>query len=47
MDSQKERVTETLTEPEVIQQGDLGELIAVRYYEETPLTSKFLVTIYK
>lgn len=47
MDSQKERVVETLTEPEVIQQGDFGELIALRHYEETPLTSKFLVAIYK
>lgn len=47
MDSQKERVMETLTEPEAIQQGDFGELIAVRFYEKTPLTSKFLVTVYK
>ena len=35
MDSQKERVIETLTEPEIIQQGDFGELVAIRYYEET------------
>jgi len=31
----------------MIQQGDFGELIAIRFYEKTPLTSKYLVTMYK
>ncbi len=47
MDNEKERVLETITDPDIIQKGDLGELIAVRFYEKTPLTSKHLVTIYK
>ncbi len=47
MDGQKERVLETVTEPDLIQQGDFGELIAIKFYEKTPLTSKYLVTIYK
>ena len=47
MTDQRERVLETLTEPEAIQQGDLDELLAVRFYPETPLTSKFLVVVYR
>ncbi len=47
MDGQKEHVLETLTDPDLIQEGDFGELIAMRHYEKTPLTSKYLVTIYK
>ncbi|MGH8565189.1 MAG: hypothetical protein ACREXW_14340 [Gammaproteobacteria bacterium] len=43
---QRERVLETLVEPELIQQGDYGELLAIRYYSETPLTGKYLVVVY-
>jgi hypothetical protein len=44
---QKEHVLETIGDPYVIQQGDFGEFIAIRFYEKTPLTSKYLVVIYK
>jgi len=47
MDSQRERVLETITAPHLIQEGDFGALISIRFYEETPLTSKYLVVIYK
>lgn len=47
MSSQRDRVLETMTDPELIQQGDFGELLAVRFYAETPLTSKFLVVVYR
>lgn len=47
MDGQKERMIETVTDPDLIQQGDFGELIAIRFYDSTPLTSKYLVSIYK
>lgn len=47
MDGQKEQVLETVTKPDMIQQGDFGELIAIRFYNKTPLTSKHLVVIYK
>jgi len=47
MDSQRERVLETLAEPDMIQQGDFGEVLAVRFYSETPLTRKFLVVAYR
>jgi hypothetical protein len=47
MQSQKERVLETITEAELIQQGDFGELVATRFYETGPLGSKFLAVVYK
>jgi hypothetical protein len=47
MDDQHERVLETLAEPNMIQLGDSGELLAIRFYPETPLTSKFLVVAYR
>ena len=47
MDSQRERVLETLAEPDMIQQGDFGEVLAVRFYPETPLPRKFLVVAYR
>ena len=45
--TQRERVLETVAEPDVIQQGDFGELLAVRSYEQTPLTRKHLVVAYR
>ena len=47
MDNQRERVLEALAEPDMIQQGDFGEVLAVRFYPETPLTRKFLVVAYQ
>ena len=39
---------ETVAEPDVIQQGDFGELLAaVRFYEQTPLTRKHVVVAYR
>ena len=46
MAEQRDRDLETLAAPEMIQ-GDLGELLAIRSYAETPLTSKFLVVAYR
>jgi hypothetical protein len=43
----RDRVLETLASPEMIQQGDFGELLAFHFYPETPLTSKFLVVAYR
>jgi hypothetical protein len=47
MDGQKDQVLETVADPDLIQQGDFGGLIAIRFYDKTPLTSKHLVVIYK
>jgi hypothetical protein len=44
---QRARVLEAVTQPEFIEEGDAGELLAVRFYELTPLTSKFLVVAYR
>jgi len=41
------RLIETLTEPDLVQQGDAGELLAVRHYMQTPLGSKHLVVVYR
>jgi hypothetical protein len=37
------RVLETVAEPEMILQGDLGELLALRFYDQTPVGAKYLV----
>ena len=47
MKDQRERVLEALAEPDMIQRGDFGELLAVRLYPDTPLTRKFLVVAYR
>ena len=47
MEGQKEKVTETISNPDVIQAGDFGELLAIKLYPKTPLTRKHLVVAYK
>jgi hypothetical protein len=47
MANQKDRVLETLSDPDLIQQGDLGTLLAIRLYAQSPLTRKHLVVVYK
>ncbi|MBF0536993.1 MAG: hypothetical protein HQL03_01935 [Nitrospirae bacterium] len=44
---QKDQVIETVLSPYLIQEGDFGELIAFKHYNRTPLTSKYLVVVYK
>lgn len=43
----RERVLETVAEPDVVYQGDEGALLAVRRYPKTPLSAKFLVAVYR
>ncbi len=45
--SQKENVLETVALPDLLQEGDLGSLIAAKFYPRTPLTRKFLVVVYR
>ncbi len=47
MDGQREKVLETLSGPDMIQEGDFGEQLAVRLYAETPLGEKFVVVAYR
>jgi len=43
----RREVLETVAGPDVIQQGDFGELLAVRFYPQTPLGGKYLVVAYR
>lgn len=47
MDGQRGKVLETLTGPDLVQEGDFGELLAIRRYTDTPLGEKFLVVVYR
>jgi len=47
MKNQIEKVIETVENPHYILEGDYGELLAIRFYEETPLTEKYLIVAYK
>jgi hypothetical protein len=43
MASLRDRVLQAVADLDLLQAGNLGEVLAVRWYAETPLTSKFLV----
>lgn len=47
MERQRERIFEAVAEPDLVQRGDTGELLAVRLYPETPLSEKHLVVPYR
>ena len=47
MVDQRGRVGETVQSPDLVQEGDTGELLAIRFYVQTPLTSKHLVVAYR
>jgi hypothetical protein len=47
MEDQRERLLETLEEPDGIQKGDFGELLAFRLYAKTPLTHQYLAVVYR
>lgn len=47
MEDQQERILETLAGPDMVQRGDFGVLLAVRFYPETPMREKFLVVAYR
>jgi hypothetical protein len=42
-----ERVHETVSEPDLVQQGDRGDLLAIRRYPDTPLSEKYIVVAYR
>jgi hypothetical protein len=45
---QDDKVLQTISKPDKIQIGDSGELLAVRQYEKTPVTTdKFLIVAYR
>lgn len=47
MEEQEDRIMETLAEPDMIQEGDVGCAIALRHYAETPVTEKSCVVVYR
>lgn len=47
VDGERDRVLETVSDPDQIQAGDAGELLAIRHYEATALTEKYLVVPYR
>jgi len=42
-----ERILESLSSPDYVQNGDAGTLIAVRHYPKTPLTEKYCCVVYR
>jgi hypothetical protein len=41
------RVLETVAEPEMVLKGDVGELLALRFYDQSPIGPKYLVVAYR
>jgi hypothetical protein len=42
-----ERILQTLSSPNLVQEGDTGTLIAIRHYPKTPLTEKHCCVVYR
>jgi hypothetical protein len=47
MQGEDHRILETVSQPDYVQQGDAGTLIAVRHYARTPLTEKYCAVVYR
>ena len=47
MAGEEDRILETVSLPDYIQEGDAETLIAVRRYEKTPLTTKDCCVVYR
>jgi hypothetical protein len=47
MTNERDRVLQTVEAPDVVQSGDFGELLAIRYWPVTALGSKFVVVAYR
>jgi hypothetical protein len=45
--NERGKVLETVSNPSEVFRGDFGEKLAVRFYRRTPLTSKYLVVVYR
>jgi hypothetical protein len=44
---QKDKVLETLTSPDLVQEGDFGTLLSLKLFSRTPLSRKFLLVVYR
>ncbi|MHB2149856.1 hypothetical protein ACX8XP_12430 [Calditrichota bacterium LG25] len=48
MEGQEDKIVETLKTPDMILNGDFGELLAVKFYANTPVSKKkYLIVEYK
>lgn len=47
MRDQEERILKTVSAPDYAQEGEAGTLIAVKHYQQTPLTEKFCAVVYR
>lgn len=47
MGDEAERILETVSAPDYVQEGDAETLIAVRHYDSAPLTGKYCAVIYR
>ena len=47
MSGQGEKILETVSSADYVQEGDSGTLIAVRHYPQTPLTEKYCCVVYR
>ena len=47
MQAHKTQILETVEEPDFIQEGDYGVLLAIRLYPRTTLTSKYVIVAYR
>ena len=45
--NQKEKVLETIINPDLIQRGDFNTSMALKLFKHTPVTQKYLAIIYK
>lgn len=44
----KERILKTISNPDLVQRGDIGSLLAIKKFDKTPVTEdKYLVVAYK
>jgi len=47
MNAQMEKVIETISEPDLLQTGDFGEILALRFFSKTLVTQKYLTAAYR
>lgn len=47
MAGEVERILETVSSPDFVQEGDTGTLIAIKHYSKTPLTEKHCCVVYR
>ena len=47
MSSEREKILETVSSPDYVQEGDAETLIAIKHYLQTPLTEKYCCVVYR